>query len=177
MKIIKTTLLLTLMMLTITVGVAQKKKKKKQNRKKTEVAAVKVYEGPELPPEQLVRLVSETVGKKYAYFIAVDEKDIPNMSLMSGAQEILLLPGDHTIKMRFVSKGEIAIPTESFDFLSFEAGKSYVVKFEYTPGEGSYLVSAGNTRIRLWIEEVGQASVLIEQTVDGFGKRVEPADK
>ncbi len=168
MKVIRIVLFTALALLTATPGIAQKKKNKKN--KKHKITALALYDGPELPDDQQVRLKSETVGKKYAYFIAVDDKGIPNKSLTKGAQEILLLPGEHKIQMRFVSKGQIAIPIEPFETFSFEAGKAYVVKFEHTHGKGSYLDSAGNTRIRIWIEEIGQEGVLIEKTVNGFGK-------
>ncbi len=168
MKIIRIMLIIALALLAATPGIAQKKKNKKN--KKHKVTALALYEGPELLDEQQVRLISETMGKKYAYFIAVDDVDIPNKSLMKGAQEILLLPGEHKIQMRFVSKGQIAIPIEPFEAFAFKAGKTYVIKFEHTHGKGTYLDSAGNTRIRIWIEEMGQEGVLIEKTVDGFGR-------
>ncbi len=168
MRILKTLLIVFLVMLTATPGIAQKKKK--QRKKKHKVTALKLYDGPQLLAGQQVRLISETVGKKYAYFIAVDDQDIPNNSLMTGAQEILLMPGDHKIQMRFVSKGQIAIPIEPFEIFSFEAGKNYTVKFEHTHGKGNYLDSAGKTRIRIWIEEAGQDGILIKKTVDGFGR-------
>ncbi len=171
MKIIRIVLITALALLTVTPGNAQRKKNKKN--KKHKITALALYDGPELPNEQQVRLISETVGKKYAYFIAVNDKDIPNKSLMKGAQEILLLPGKHKIQMRFVSKGQIAIPIEPFETFSFEVGKTYIVKFEHTHGKGTYLDSAGNTRIRVWIEEMGHEDILIEKTVNGFGRSVE----
>ena len=75
--------------------------------------------------------------------------------------------------MRFVSQGEIAIPIETFDAVLFEAGKTYAVKFEHTQGKGSYIDSANNTRIRIWIEEARQTTVLTEKIVNGFGKSVD----
>lgn len=165
MKILKTVLIATLIMLTVTPGMAQKKNKKKKDK----ITALKLYEGPELPAEQQVRITTVNEKKKYAYFIAVDDENIPNNSLMTGAKEVLLLPGKHKMQLRFVSKGQIAIPIEPFDLLSFEAGKEYMVKFEHTHGKGSYLSSAENTHIRLWIEEKGKEGVLMEKTVNGYG--------
>lgn len=170
MRITKSVLIAIVVMFTVTEGIAQKNKK--QRKKKEKTTALKLYDGPELQIGQQVRMMSETLGKKYAYFIAVNDEDIPNRSLMTGAQEILLLPGEHKIQMRFVAKGEIAIPIEPFEPFFFEAGKNYMVKFEYTPGKGNYLTGAGSTRIRLWIEEEGKEGILTEKTVDGFGKSV-----
>lgn len=171
MKTVKITLLTILMLMVAVEGVAQKKKRKDKNSK-AEKTAVKLYEGPELPKEQVVVLFSKPEGKKHAYFIAANDENIPNKSLMSGAQQIMLLPGKHKIQMRFVSKGEIAIPVEAFEPCNFEAGKSYEVKFEHSSGKGDYLSAAKNTRIRIWIQEVGNPMVLTQKTVDGFGKQI-----
>jgi len=166
MKTFRTILITFSLLLTITPNMAQKKNK----NKKDEITALKLYEGPELSMEQHIRIVTVNEKKKYAYFIAVDNTNIPNNSLMDGAKEILLLPGEHSIQLRFVSKGEIAIPIEPLDSFFFEAGKTYLVKFEHTHGKGTYLNSAKNTRIRLWVEENGQEDKLLEKTVNGFGK-------
>lgn len=167
------TICLSILLVIALAGTATAQKKQKKKDKELEPTILKLYEGPELPREKVVHVQSVKDGKKYAYFIAVDEVDIPNHSLMNGPQEILLLPGDHKIRMRFVSPGEIAIPIEPFDNVTFEAGKSYSVKLEHTAGSGSYLDSAGKTRIRLWIEETGQPRVLAEKTVNGFGRAAE----
>ncbi len=126
MKILKIILIAILMMLTVTPGMAQKKNRKKKNK----ITALKLYEGSQLPAEQQVRIITVNEKKKYAYFIEVDGNDIPGNSLMNGAKGVLLLPGEHKIQLRFVSKGQIAIPIEPFDLFSFEAGKEYLVKFE-----------------------------------------------
>ncbi len=157
-----------IIMLTFTVSEAQKKKKKNK-----EPVALQLYDGPEQPREQVARLVSDDLGKQYAYFIAVNDEEISSNNLMDGVKEILLLPGDHKIQVRFVAKGEIAIPVEPFEPLLFEAGKSYTVRFEYIPGSGGssdYIGAAQRTRIKFWIEESGLR--LAEMTVDGLGKIV-----
>lgn len=171
MKRIYLLLLSTLIiLLTLTTSEAQKKKQKKKNK---DVVTLQLYDGPEQPIDQLVRLVSDDLGKQYAYFITVDDKEVPSNSLMNGAKEILLLPGDHHIQMRFVAKGEIAIPIEPFDPILFKAGTTYQIRFDYTPGGGNssdYIGVAQNTRIKFWVEEAG--ATIAEKTVNGFGKTV-----
>lgn len=161
-------LMTILILMSTTICLAQKKRKK---GKKQEVAqSLKLYQGDDLPAEEVVRIVSFTEGKKHAYFITIDGKEVPSKSLMTGPQDISFLPGDHSLQARFVSKGEIAIPIQPFEPINFEAGRTYVLKFEHTSGKGSYLSGAQNTRIRFWIVLLGQTEVLMETTVNGFGK-------
>lgn len=165
MKALKTILIAILMILAVTPIIAQKKDHKKKN----EITALKLYEGPQLSAEQQVQITTVNEKKKYAYFIEVDGKSIPGNGLMNGAKGVLLLPGEHKIQLRFVSKGQIAIPVEPFDLFSFEAGKEYLVKFEYFHGKGSYPNNLENTSIKLWVEEKGKEGVLMEKTVNGYG--------
>ena len=165
MKILKVLLIAILVMLTVTPSMAQKKNRKKKDK----ITALKLYEGPQLSAEEQVRIITVNEKKKYAYFIEVDGNDIPGNSLMNGAKGVLLLPGEHKIQLRFVSKGQIAIPIEPFDLFSFEAGKEYLVKFEYIHGKGSYPSNLEKTSIKLWVEEKGEAGVLMEKTVNGYG--------
>jgi hypothetical protein len=168
MKILKVLLIAILVMLTVTPSMAQKKNRKKKDK----ITALKLYEGPLLSAEEQVRIITVNEKKKYAYFIEVDGNDIPGNSLMNGAKGILLLPGEHKIQLRFVSKGQIAIPIEPFDLFSFEAGKEYLVKFEYIHGKGSYPSNLEKTSIKLWIEEKGKAGVLMEKIVNGYGIQI-----
>ena len=164
--------LLMAIILFATIGSAEAQKKKRK-KKKEDTSVLKLYEGPELPADQVVRLNCDDLGKQYAYFIGVDDEKIENNSLMNGAKQIALLAGEHKIQVRFVAKGKIAIPIQPFDPLSFDPGQSYQVKFEYTPGEnvGGYFADAQGTRIKLWIESDGKK--LTEMMVDGFGERLD----
>ena len=161
------------LMVLVSVQSAEAQKKKKSKRKKEEAEALKMYDGPELPMDQVVSLVSDDLGKQYAYFIGVNDDKIESNSLMNGAKHIAVLPGEHTIQVRFVAKGRIAIPIEPFDALSFDQGNRYLVKFEYEPGgkTGGYFGDAEGTRIKLWIEK-SDGSKITEMTVDGFGQRI-----
>lgn len=162
---------IVLILTTLTVSEAQKKK---QKRKEQDNVALHFYDGPEQPLDQVAKLVSDDLGKQYTYFISVDDQEVESNSLMSGVKEIFILPGNHQIQMRFVAKGEIAIPIEPFDSLPFKEGTTYQVKFEYTPGSGKssdYIGVAQSTLIKFWIEEAGE--IIMEKLVDGFGRAVD----
>ena len=171
----KTNLIACMLAVAITTmaipSTAQRKKNKNSAHRETSI--LKLYEGPELPVEQTVHLICKTSPRQYLYFIGIDELKINNQSLTTGPHEVLLLPGKHVIKVRFVSKGEIAIPIEPFDYFNFQAGRTYHIKFEYAPGNGGYIDNASTTQIRLWMEEQDRDSVLMEKNVNGFGKSIE----
>lgn len=167
MKNIKILLLIYALTLVVMETNAQKRKKKSKE------IVVQLYEGPALPTDQVVRIISLTIDKSYAYFIKVDGKDVlkNNRSLTNGAQEISLLPGDHIIQMRFSSgKDGSVFPVEPFEMVTFIAGKCYEVKFEYTAGAGNYITAAMNSRLLIWIEESG--SKVESKIVNGMGKEV-----
>jgi|LUMW01.1.fsa_nt_gb hypothetical protein len=132
--------------------------------------SVKLYEGPELPQEKIVRIVSEQTDSRFMYFISVNGKKINSRSLMNGPREVLLRPGSHSIQMRFIAKGKLAIPLKPFNEVNFEKGKTYVVKSNFIFGTSDYISSAKNTKITVWIEEVGKPKKIGLMTLDGFGR-------
>lgn len=132
--------------------------------------SVRLYEGPELSGDKIVRIVSEQVESRYMYFISVNGSKIPNRSLINGPREVLLKPGNHSVQMRFVAKGKIAIPLRPFPEIDFKEGTTYVVKSEFQEGTGSYIQAAQTTKITAWIEEAGLPDKLGLMTLNGFGR-------
>ena len=109
---------------------------------------VQLYEGPTLAPSQQVVVRVEQRGRTFVNervdIEAVDDKralSIPDEILSSsrGAQAVYMLPGKHTLRLRYRGPGTTAIANL---WLVGEAGGSYLVKGAQT-GEG----------VKIWIED------------------------
>ena len=109
---------------------------------------VQMYEGATLPPTQQVILRVDQRGRTFAGervdIQQVDDKSTLSfgegiLSSSSGAQAVYLLPGKHTVRLRY--RGPGAAVTSNLWFVG-EAG-------------GSYLVKAGQTGdgLKVWIED------------------------
>ena len=108
----------------------------------------KMYEGPILAPSQHVVLRVESRGRTFAServdIQQVDDKATLAMgegiiSSSSGAEAVYLLPGKHTVRLRYRGKG--AAVTSNLWFVG-EAGGSYLVRAAQT-GDG----------LKVWIED------------------------
>lgn len=133
-------------------------------------AALKLYDGPDLSAEEVAKVMTEQSENHHMYFISVGKEKITGNGLLRGVDQILLKPGQHELRVRFVVKGTLAIPLKAFSPVKLEAGKKYIVKSTYKIGEGDYISSAKNTKVNAWIEEVGSKEVLAKISVNGFGK-------
>jgi len=109
---------------------------------------VKMYDGPVLAPSQQVILRVDQRGRTFAGervdIQQVDEKSTLSfgegiLSSSSGAQAVYMLPGKHTVQLRY--RGPGAAVTAHL-WLVGEAG-------------GSYLIKAGQTGdgLKVWIED------------------------
>jgi len=109
---------------------------------------VKMYDGPVLAPSQQVILRVDQRGRTFAGervdIQQVDEKSTLSfgegiLSSSSGAQAVYMLPGKHTVQLRY--RGPGAAVTAHL-WLVAEAG-------------GSYLIKAGQTGdgLKVWIED------------------------
>lgn len=108
----------------------------------------KMYEGPVLAPSQHVVLRVEQRGRTFAgervdIQLVDDKRTLETgegiLSSSTGAQAVYLLPGKHTVRLRY--RGPGAAVTTNLWFVG-EAG-------------GSYLVKAGQTGdgLKVWIED------------------------
>ncbi|MBN21064.1 MAG: hypothetical protein CL678_07230 [Bdellovibrionaceae bacterium] len=145
---------------------------KSQSTSPSQSGPIRLYQGPPLSKEKRVLLIAEKNDSNFTYFISVNKEKIKNRSLMSGPTEIELTPGDHSVQMRFIAKGKLAIPLQAFEKINFKAGKTYLIKSKFIFGEGSYITSAQNTRITVWIEETSSPKKLSLMTLNGFGRKV-----
>jgi hypothetical protein len=109
---------------------------------------VQLYEGPTREPSQQVILRVEQRGRTFAGervdIQQVDGKATLSfgegiLSSSSGAQAVYLLPGKHTVQLRY--RGPGAAVTTNLWFVG-EAGNSYLVKAGQT-GDG----------LKVWIED------------------------
>ena len=109
---------------------------------------VQMYEGPTLAPSQQVIVRAESRGRTFVGeridIQQVDDKPTLKtaegiMSSSSGAQAVYLLPGKHTLRLRY--RGPGAAVTANL-WLVGEAGNSYLVKGGQT-GDG----------LKVWIED------------------------
>lgn len=107
-----------------------------------------MYDGPTLAPSQHVVLRSEARGRTFVGervdIQLVDDKPTLKtaegiLSSSSGAQAVYLLPGKHTLRLRY--RGPGAAVTANLWFVG-EAGNSYLVKAGQT-GDG----------LKVWIED------------------------
>jgi hypothetical protein len=108
----------------------------------------KMYDGPVLAPSQQVVLRVEQRGRTFAGervdIQLVDEKRTLDtgegiLSSSSGAQAVYLLPGKHTLRLRYRGPGTAV---RANLWLVGEAGGSYLVKVDQQ-GDG----------VRIWIED------------------------
>jgi hypothetical protein len=109
---------------------------------------VQMYEGPTLAPSQQVLVRVDQRGRTFAServdIETVDEKRTLGtgegiLSASRGAQAVYLLPGKHTLRLRYRGPGSTA--TANLWFVA-ETGGSYLVKGAQT-GEG----------VKIWIED------------------------
>lgn len=114
----------------------------------------KMYEGPMLAPSEQVIVRVESRGRTFAServdIQAVDDKQTLAMgegiiSSSSGAEAVYMLPGKHTLRLRYRGKG--AAVTANLWFVG-EKGSSYLVRATQT-GDG----------VKVWLEDekTGQA--------------------
>jgi hypothetical protein len=108
----------------------------------------KMYDGPVLAPSQQVVLRVEQRGRTFAGervdIQLVDDKRTLGtgegiISSSSGAQAVYMLPGKHTVQLRY--RGPGAAVTANLWFVG-EAGNSYLIKAGQT-GDG----------LKVWIED------------------------
>ncbi len=169
---IKKTLILLLVVVLTSCSSSNKVANKSETKQKEsqEVTPLHVYDGEELPKTELAQVLTEFTDSTYMYFISVDDNKIKSPSLINGVKEIFLKPGKHSLRVRFVSKGRLAIPLKSFSKMNFKKGKSYTVKSKIVYGTGDYIAVAKTTKITVWIEESGSKKKYASMTVNGFGK-------
>ena len=108
----------------------------------------KMYDGPMLAPSEQVIVRVESRGRTFAServdIQAVDDKQTLSMgegiiSSSSGAEAVYMLPGKHTLRLRYRGKG--AAVTANLWFVG-EKGASYLVRATQT-GDG----------VKVWIED------------------------
>ena len=108
----------------------------------------KMYDGPVLAPSQHVILRVDQRGRTFAGervdIQTVDDKKTLEfgegiLSASSGAQAVYMLPGKHTVQLRY--RGPGAAVTANLWFVG-EAGNSYLIKAGQT-GDG----------LKVWIED------------------------
>lgn len=109
---------------------------------------VQMYEGPTLAPSQQIILRVDQRGRTFAGervdIQQVDEKSTLSfgegiLSSSTGAQAVYMLPGKHTVRLRYRGHGDAV--TANLWFVG-EAGNSYLIKAGQT-GDG----------LKVWIED------------------------
>ena len=110
---------------------------------------VQVYDGPTLAPSQQVIVRVDQRGRTMAServdIEQVDDKRTLGfgegiLSVATGAQAVYMLPGKHTLRLRYRGPGNVRVTANLW--LVAEAGASYLVKATQT-GDGA----------KIWIED------------------------
>jgi hypothetical protein len=122
----------------------------------------KLYEGNDLPPEQIAVLINSGAKNLAIYINQVDGKAPPESgtkksafgSKLDGSCRIELSPGQHTLSVSFaiISQGDIKgfypVENQSITF-NAEAGKIYLIKG---------LQDSSNNKWKGWVEQVSSVA-------------------
>ncbi len=114
----------------------------------------------------------EYVKKQHTYFYSINSQRIISDKAPEEITKIAIIPGVHDIKMRFQAKGELPTTVDPFEQLELLNGHSYLIKTEYKPGRGEYPTSTYTARLRMWIIDKEDGSVVAEKIVNGKGDLV-----
>ena len=106
----------------------------------------KHYEGDSLKPEEIVVLKSPHKFFNDVYLVSLDGKPGRYGRLWKNRYRIELLPGRHTLTVRYKEGGPVSVSNRTLIFTG-EAGKIYTVKY-------STSTSLESIDVKAWVEEI-----------------------
>jgi len=108
----------------------------------------KHYEGNSLKPEEIVVLKSPHKFNNDIYIVSLDGKPGKYGSIWKNRYRIELLPGRHTLTVRYKETDLVPVRNQTLTFTG-EAGKIYTIKYSADISLESMSIDA-----KAWVEEI-----------------------